>query len=164
MRVRGSVASCPLIDKSYKINRRIVFVFRLLGLGINGLSSFCGMMNICSGMTTTIYYAYVENIRIATKSAYNIVLKRCSRREERKRFSRTPGRSFHRFRRWLVEKERVLSLIGVTLTSIIEYHTKKVVDAMVISKFWQSCSVWEEKMKILLVTINGRKHTWKLAP
>lgn len=83
-----TVASCPLIGKAYEINRRIVFVFRLLGLGINGLSRFCGMMDICSGVTTTMYYACVENIQIATKSVYDMVLKKAVAEEKKENVSR----------------------------------------------------------------------------
>lgn len=139
-----TVASCPLIGKGYEVNRRIVFVFRLLGLGINGLSRFCGMMDICSGMSTTIYYACVENIQIATKSVYDMVLKKAVAEEKKENVSR--GLQEDHFivsgdGTW--KKRGFSSLIGVS--SLIAYHTKKVVDAIVKSKFCQACSFWEKK-------------------
>lgn len=34
--------SCPMIDNPYEMNHRMVFVMRLLGLGLEGLKMFCG--------------------------------------------------------------------------------------------------------------------------
>lgn len=42
-----SVNSSPLIgDKAYDINRRIIFAFRLLRIGLTGIKKFCGIMDL----------------------------------------------------------------------------------------------------------------------
>lgn len=46
------VNSYPLIDSVYKINRRLVFVFRMLGVYKEGLNLFCGQ-----GISNNLYYA-----------------------------------------------------------------------------------------------------------
>lgn len=40
------ILSCQKIGKSYEINRRFIFVMRILGLGLAGCKKFCGLMDI----------------------------------------------------------------------------------------------------------------------
>lgn len=40
------VESCPLINHAYEINCRIMFMMRLLGLELQGINLFCGMMDL----------------------------------------------------------------------------------------------------------------------
>ena len=43
------ILSCQKIGRSYKINRRLIFVMRILGLGLAGCKKFCALMDIsCS--------------------------------------------------------------------------------------------------------------------
>ena len=64
------INSCPLIDKAFEINRRIVFAMRLLGVGFKGLELFCGIMDIGHGLAANTYYACLENIHCASEAIY----------------------------------------------------------------------------------------------
>lgn len=44
------INSGPMINSGFEINRRIVLVMRLLGVGLQGLNLFCNMMDIGKGM------------------------------------------------------------------------------------------------------------------
>ncbi|EFN67271.1 hypothetical protein EAG_00417, partial [Camponotus floridanus] len=59
------INSCPMINNAYEINRRIVFVMRLLGLGLEGLKMFCGLMDIGQGLARNTYYGVLNNIYVA---------------------------------------------------------------------------------------------------
>jgi len=41
-----NINSCPLIDNRYEINKRFVFVMRMLGLGLAGGEKFCAFMDL----------------------------------------------------------------------------------------------------------------------
>lgn len=40
------VLSSPFVRHSYEINRRFIFVMRLLGIGLRGCKKFCGLMDM----------------------------------------------------------------------------------------------------------------------
>lgn len=73
------VLSSPLIDgKAYDINRRIIFVFRLLGLGFAALQTFCGFMDLPKAFTQMLFDSISVNIfqateAVGTKSMENAV-------------------------------------------------------------------------------------------
>lgn len=52
---RSEINSGPLINTGYEINRRIVFVMRLLGVGRDGINVFCGLMDLCQGLAKSTY-------------------------------------------------------------------------------------------------------------
>ncbi|KOC59097.1 hypothetical protein WH47_10923 [Habropoda laboriosa] len=68
-----STGSSPFINKSCEINRRIVFVMRLLGVGLQGINVFCSLMNICHGLANTTYYAILENLHCSAKSVFELM-------------------------------------------------------------------------------------------
>ena len=46
-----SIHSCPKINnKAYEVNRRLIFVLRLLGVDLEGFNKFCGLMDISCGI------------------------------------------------------------------------------------------------------------------
>ncbi|KYM96986.1 hypothetical protein ALC62_12364, partial [Cyphomyrmex costatus] len=47
------------------INRRIVFAMRLIGVGFQGISNFCGFMDIGTGFSPNSYYDIIENISVS---------------------------------------------------------------------------------------------------
>ena len=70
------VNSSPLIDaKAYDVNRRIVFAFRLLGLGLAGIDKFCGVMDMPKPVFHSFYDKIVQNIHTAAKSACELSMK-----------------------------------------------------------------------------------------
>lgn len=68
------IPSCPTIRNAYAINRRIVFVMRMLGIGHKGLNLFCGLMDIGKGMSNTCYQPILENIHIASSAVYESII------------------------------------------------------------------------------------------
>ena len=73
------IDSCPKVaSKSFEINRRLVFVMRLLGLGLRGINLFRGLMDLGRGMAINTYYACMENSWAAAKSTCDVLLKRAA--------------------------------------------------------------------------------------
>ena len=64
-----------MIENAYEINRRMVFLFRLLGIGQEGLNIFCGLMDICTAIANETYQSCVQKILISAKTVYDCVLK-----------------------------------------------------------------------------------------
>lgn len=75
------INSCPLIDKAFEINRRIVFAMRLLGISMKGIDLFCGIMDISQGLSGNTYYACLENIHKVSQRVYDIVTKKAVQEE-----------------------------------------------------------------------------------
>lgn len=49
--------------KMYELNRRFIFVMRILGLGLSGCKKFCGLMDIsCSFLNQSTYDFYINKI------------------------------------------------------------------------------------------------------
>lgn len=55
------IQSCPLVNKAYEINCRIVTAMRLLGVGREGINIFCSVMDICQGLCISTYYSCLDN-------------------------------------------------------------------------------------------------------
>lgn len=70
------INSCPLIDsRAYEVNRRIVFAFRLLGIGLAGIDKFCGIMDLPKPIFQSFYDKIVNDIHTAAKSISNMSMK-----------------------------------------------------------------------------------------
>lgn len=59
---RREINSEPCINTGFEINRRIVFVMRLLGLGRETINIFCGLMDMGQGMSISTYDRIVRHI------------------------------------------------------------------------------------------------------
>uniref|UniRef100_A0ABD2X7K0 Mutator-like transposase domain-containing protein n=1 Tax=Trichogramma kaykai TaxID=54128 RepID=A0ABD2X7K0_9HYME len=77
-----TINSCPMINTGNEINRRIVFVLRLLGVGIHGVRLFCSLMELSSNFNVTRYYYILENIKIATHAVSEACLKKAGEEEK----------------------------------------------------------------------------------
>ncbi|XP_070528568.1 uncharacterized protein [Cardiocondyla obscurior] len=138
------IDSSPLIDKAFEINRRIVLVFRLLDVGLEGLNLFCGLMDICQGMATNTYYACLENIYVASSAIYNCILQQAV--EEEKEKNENAGNIATHLTvsgdgTW--KKRGFSSLFGVS--TLIGKYSNKVIDAVNKSSFCQACNLWNNK-------------------
>lgn len=70
------INSCPLIEgKAYDVNRRLVFAFRLLGIGLARITKFCGVMDLPKPIFQSFYDKIVNNIHIATKAICELSMK-----------------------------------------------------------------------------------------
>lgn len=76
------INSSPFVKNAYKINRRIVFVMRLLGVDREGLNLFCGLMDIGQGIASNTYYACLENIYQTAFAVYDYILKKAVAEEK----------------------------------------------------------------------------------
>lgn len=64
------INSCPKIG-DVCVNRKSVFVMRLLGVGIHGINLFCSMMDITSTISNKTFYATMENVSLACRSVFD---------------------------------------------------------------------------------------------
>ena len=78
------INSCPLIQHAFEINRRIVCVMRLLGIGNGGLNLFCGLMDLAREFHSNAYYAAVGNLFIASKAVYQMCTSSAIQEEKEK--------------------------------------------------------------------------------
>ncbi|KYQ55392.1 RAG1-activating protein 1 like protein [Trachymyrmex zeteki] len=65
------VSSSPLVNGAYEINRRLMFVMRILGLGLRSINTFClkkVLMELSSGFGNGTYYAFITNLLEAAKN------------------------------------------------------------------------------------------------
>ena len=76
------INSCPKIsNKSFEINRRLVFVMRLLGVGLHGINFFCGLMDLGKGLARNTCYNCLQNAWTAAKATCDIVLGSAAKEE-----------------------------------------------------------------------------------
>lgn len=80
-----NINSGPLINTGYEVNRRMVFVMRLLGIGREGINLFCNLMDICKGMNESTYNNIITYIHSCIKSVFESLCKRAI--EEEKEFN-----------------------------------------------------------------------------
>lgn len=78
------IESCPFINNAYEINRRIVLVMRLLGIGREGINLFCALMDICQGLAINTNYSCIENVHIAASSVYDCLIQNAVQEEKKK--------------------------------------------------------------------------------
>lgn len=140
----GSVPNSPFIRNAYELNRRIVLAMRLLGIGMNGLIKFCAFMDLPRPIFQTVYTAAVDIISVAARSVCQISMERAVKEE--KEMTSAEGRDDNELTvsgdgSW--RKRGFTSLFG--LVSLIGWHTGKVVDIIVKSKYCKICETWEKK-------------------
>lgn len=142
---KAEVDSCPKIaSKSFEINRRLVFAMRLLGVGLQGINLFCGIMDLGHGLATKTYYACLDNAWTAAKSSCDVILKRAV--ENEKAFNIEKGNepshlSVSGDGTW--SRRGFSSLFGAV--TLIGKYSNKVVDLIVKSKFCMACNRWKGK-------------------
>lgn len=135
-----TVHSCPLINnQSFDINRRIVFVMRILGIGLSGLNIFCGLMDLCNGFTTRMYCAAMDNIYTAAQAVHDLSIKNAAKEiEENTKAGNEPLHlTVSGDGTW--SKRGFSSLFGVI--TLIGKYTNKVLDVMIKSSFCKARSL-----------------------
>lgn len=140
------IDSSPFINKAYEINRRLVVVMRLLGVGREGINIFCSMMDICQGLSITMYYLCMEHLHKAASSVYESLISQAVEEEK----DLTKENEPHGDPTYLTvsgdgtwKKRGFNSLFGVT--TLIGKYSKKVLDTVVKSSFCQGCNLWKGK-------------------
>lgn len=142
------IASSPFVNKSFEINRKIVFAMRLLGVGREGINIFCSLMDICQGISISTYYSCLENVYAAASAVYDLIISKAANEEKDLISASDPNANPTNFTvsgdgTW--KKRGFSSLFGVT--TLIAKNSKKVVDTVVKSSFCQGCNVWKTKKK-----------------
>ncbi|XP_074102194.1 uncharacterized protein LOC141529520 [Cotesia typhae] len=149
------ISSCPLIEKSFEVNRKVIFAMRFLGVGREGINIFCSLMDICQGLSIGTYYASMKNIHIAASAVYNLVISKAVKEEKDLISACDPNANPTEFTvsgdgTW--KKRGFNSLFGVT--TLVAKNCKKVVDTVVKSSFCQGCNLWKNKKKSDILAYN----------
>ncbi|CAB3262536.1 unnamed protein product [Arctia plantaginis] len=140
MRVNEKFNPDRSFHTGYEINRRIVFVMRLLGVAREGINIFCGLMDISQGLAKTTYDQIVQHLYTASKTMFESVCKKAV--EEEKELNIQNERPADRFKvsgdgSW--KKRGYTSLYGVT--TLIGYYSGKVIDLNVKSGYCHTCTI-----------------------
>ena len=141
------INSCPKIGgKAFEINRRFVFAMRLLGVGLQGLNIFCGIMDLGQGLASKTYYSCLHNAWTAAKSVCDVILGKAAKEEMEK--NAEAGNEISHFTvsgdgTW--SKRGFSSLFGAV--TLIGKYSNEVVDLIVKSKFCKACAQWIGKEK-----------------
>lgn len=137
------INSCPLINnRMYDINRRIILAFRLLGIGLRGIIKFCGIMELPRPVFQSYYSTLQDGICAAAKAVAMKSMKEGAKQElEMTKVKKEKGICVSGDGSW--QKRGFSSLFG--FVSLIAWHTGKVIDILVKSRFCQACSIWSKK-------------------
>lgn len=138
------INSSPMINTAFEINRRFVFTMRLLGVGLEGANLFCGLMDLCQGFSSHIYYTVLENLHVAASAVYDVSLSLAVKKE--KELTKESGHVEDELTvsgdgTW--KKRGFSSLFGVS--TLIGKYSKKVLDTCVKSSFCGGCNGWKKK-------------------
>jgi len=57
-----NIPSSPQIHNFYEVNRRMVFAMCLLGIGLQRINIFCGLMDISHALSKSGYYEIINHI------------------------------------------------------------------------------------------------------
>lgn len=136
---RRDIDSGPFINIGYEVNRRIVFVMRLLGIGKEGINVSCNLMDICNGLSENTYNNIITHIHSTTKSVFEHLCKKAV--EEEKKMNEQHERPILNLKvsgdgSW--KKSGFKSLYGVT--TLLGYYMGKVIDLVIKSSYCQGCT------------------------
>lgn len=142
------IASSERIGQSYVINRRFIFVMRILGLGLAGCNKFCGLMDLASSfLHHSSYDFYVtkihECVKIVAEKLFSLAAKEekddtCMEND----LTDTTDVIVSGDGTW--KRRGFASLFGVT--TLIGYYSGKVLDVFVKSSYCKSCESWKHKL------------------
>ena len=77
-----SINSCPRNNNVFEINRRVVLVMRLLGIGFQGIKLFCSFMELSSDFGHTSYYSAVGSMHKSAKALFEAVITKAGQEEK----------------------------------------------------------------------------------
>ncbi|EZA47227.1 hypothetical protein X777_16489 [Ooceraea biroi] len=140
----NEIDSCPKINnKAFEINRRIVFAMRVLGVGLQGINIFCGLMDLGQGLSTNIYYSCLANVWIAAKAVFEIVIRKAASEEKEKNAEAGNEPSHLSVSGDGTWSKRGFSSFGVV--TLIGKYSNKLLDLIVKFSFCQACNYWRNK-------------------
>lgn len=151
---KTEILSCPLVEKGYEINRRIIIAMRLLGVGWHGIRKFCAFMELPRTTFHSFYDKVVKRMNTATNLVCQNSMMRAAKGE--KTISIENGENgivVSGDGSW--RKRGFTSLYG--LVTLIGYNFGKIVDCVVKSKYCKACEHWSKKKKYRRICGVGRK-------
>lgn len=151
------IDSCPMIGTGYEINRRLVFVMRLIGVGIHGINLFCGLMELSQGMNNTVYYSIIDSIGVAVRTVFDLVTRKAIKVEKELNAEKGEGDDITVSGDGSWAKRGFTSLIGIV--SLIGKYSGKVVDVAVLSTYCKACEYWKGKENTQKYEEWKEKHT-----
>jgi len=80
---RQEINSGSFINNAYEINRRIMFVMRLLSIAREGINLFCILMDLGSGISKNSYNGILQHIYNASKLVFENLYKKAVKGEKR---------------------------------------------------------------------------------
>lgn len=133
------INSCPMIGNAFEINRRFVYIMRLIGVGLQGINIFCGLMDM-GHFNSKTYYQVINHISIAVKSVFEATL--CKAVNEEKSLNKGAGFTENELSvsgdgSWA--KRGFSSLLGIV--SLIGKFSNKILDVVVKSSFYKACDM-----------------------
>lgn len=141
------ILSSERIGQAYAINRRFIFVMRILGLGLAGCNKFCGLMDIASSfLHKSSYDFYVtkihECVKIVAEKLFSVAAEK-EKKETCKENDLTDTTDVTVSGDGTWKRRGFASLYGVS--TLIGYYSDKVLDVFVKSSYCKSCESWEKK-------------------
>ncbi|XP_063986122.1 uncharacterized protein LOC135167084 isoform X2 [Diachasmimorpha longicaudata] len=142
------ILSCQQIGRMYELNRRFIFVMRVLGLGLAGCKKFCGLMDISSSfLNQSTYDFYINKIHecitiVAEKLFSSAATEEKQMTSLTNNIEDTTDVTVSGDGTW--KKRGFASLYGVS--SLIGYQTGKVLDVIVKSSYCKLCESWKKKL------------------
>lgn len=141
-----TISSCPIVNKSFEINVRIQFAFRLLGVAYSGLKLFCGIMDMRPPIQESYFSTVNRKIKESCEAVAEYVMNKAAK-EERKV---TAAAQTFENPKWITVsvdglwmKRGFTSLFGIVV--LIGEKTGKVNDIIVKSSYCKVCEMWEKK-------------------
>ena len=135
------IPSCKFINNAYEINLRIVIAMRLLGVGLNGILKFCAFMELPRPIFQSFYDRLVDSISIATGSVRDVSMKKTAEKEKEICVQNGQLEGITVSGDGSLRKRGLSPLFGVT--SLIGWHTGKIVDFVVKFKYCKACEYWK---------------------
>lgn len=137
------ITNSPHIENAYDINRRLIFAMRLLGIGQYGISKFCALMSLPKPAYQSTYDIIVKLITTAANAVRTKSCKQAAEEEKSIAASKgqTTGLTVSGDGSW--QKRGFSSLFG--FVTLIGWHTGKMLDVLVKSKYCKSCEHWDKK-------------------
>jgi len=132
------INSGPFVHNGFDINKRVVLAMRLLGVARAGLNIFCGIMDLGRGLSQRSYDGIVQYIYVSSKKFFEISCKKAIQEEiENNEKEERPVLNLSVSGDGSWKKRGFSSLFGVT--TLIAYHTGKVIDLIVKNSYCQTC-------------------------
>lgn len=125
------IPSCSFKNQVYEINKRFVFVMRVLGLGLAGINKFCGFMDMSPFLRATIYNKYIQCVSASVEVVSKKLFEKAACEEKKEETDLTLSGYV------TCQKRGFASLYGVA--SMIGNVTGKVMEIIVKSAHCKEC-------------------------